>query len=147
MRRRRWRHSVATQVYARLCELSGVYTLPGHDFFRTARPCRPGAGFFDVYKATAPSTATLLRDKGYHTAYFGKWHCGVVKDQAPPAVLEHPEDYTRWPMRTPEYHRAGFQDWYGFEVNNAPFKGFYYHEHEVNSRRLDVSQLRSFVAS
>ena len=107
----------------------------------------PVQGFFDVYKATAPSTATLLRDKGYHTAYFGKWHCGVVKDQAPPAVLEHPEDYTRWPMRTPEYHRAGFQDWYGFEVNNAPFKGFYYHEHEVNSRRLDVSQLRSFVAS
>ncbi len=100
----------------------------------------PVQGFFDVYKATAPSTATLLRDKGYHTAYFGKWHCGVVKDQAPPAVLEHPEDYTRWPMRTPEYHRAGFQDWYGFEVNNAPFKGFYYHEHEVNPRRLEGYQ-------
>ena len=96
--------------------------------------------FFDVYKPTAPSTATLLRDAGYHTAYFGKWHCGVVNNQLPSAVREHRDEYTRWPMRTPEYHRAGFQDWYGFEVNNAPFKGFYYHEHEANPRAFDKYQ-------
>lgn len=100
----------------------------------------PVQGFFDVYKATAPSTATLLRESGYHTAYFGKWHCGVVRDQEPPAVRENPGDYSRWPTRTPEYHRAGFQDWYGFEVNNAPFKGFYYHEHETDPRKLDGYQ-------
>ena len=63
--------------------------------------------FFDVFKAGAPSTATELRAAGYHTAYFGKWHCGVVHDQEPPAVRAERDEYTRWPHRTPEYHRAG----------------------------------------
>ncbi|MCB0063202.1 MAG: sulfatase-like hydrolase/transferase, partial [Caldilineaceae bacterium] len=35
---------------------------------------------------------------------------------------------------------AGFQDWYGFEINNAPFNGFYYHEHEANPRKMDKYQ-------
>lgn len=96
--------------------------------------------FFDVYKPTAPSIATALRAAGYHTAYFGKWHCGVVQDQVPPAVRDNRGDYTRWPHRTPECHRAGFQDWYGFEINNAPFNGFYYHEHETNPRKMDKYQ-------
>ena len=100
----------------------------------------PVQNFFDVYKASAPSIATELRSAGYHTAYIGKWHCGVVHNQQPPLVRENPDDYTRWPHRTPEYHRAGFQDWYGFEINNAPFQGFYYHEHETNPRSMDKYQ-------
>ncbi len=96
--------------------------------------------FFDVFKASAPSTATALRAAGYHTAYFGKWHCGVVHDQEPALVRERREEYTRWPHRTPEYHRAGFQDWYGFEINNAPFKGFYYHQDEANPRSMNGYQ-------
>ncbi|MEZ4707343.1 MAG: sulfatase-like hydrolase/transferase [Caldilineaceae bacterium] len=96
--------------------------------------------FFDVYKPTSPSTATELRSAGYHTAYFGKWHCGVVHNQLPPDVRHLRADFTRWPHRTPEYHRAGFQDWYGFEINNAPFDGFYYHEHEANPRKMDKYQ-------
>lgn len=96
--------------------------------------------FFDVYKATSPSTATALRTAGYHTAYFGKWHCGVVQNQEPPKVRAHRNEYTRWPQRTPEYHRAGFQDWYGFEVNNAPFQSIYYHQHEANPRKMDGYQ-------
>jgi len=96
--------------------------------------------FFDVFKASAPSTATMLRAAGYHTAYFGKWHCGVVHDQEPAQVRERREEYTRWPHRTPEYHRAGFQDWYGFEINNAPFKGFYYHQDEANPRAMEGYQ-------
>ncbi len=100
----------------------------------------PVQGFFDVYKATAPSTATQLREAGYHTAYFGKWHCGVVQNQLPPEVRTNRDDYSRWPHRTPEYHRAGFQDWHGFEINNAPFSGFYYHQHEADPRRMDGYQ-------
>jgi arylsulfatase A-like enzyme len=96
--------------------------------------------FFDVYKATAPSTATILRETGYHTAYFGKWHCGLVRDQTPPLVRENRKDYGVWPMRTPEYHRGGFQDWYGFEVNNAPMDGFYYKDRETNPRRFGAYQ-------
>ncbi len=100
----------------------------------------PVQGFFDVYKPSAPSTATILREQGYHTAYMGKWHCGVVHNQMPPAVRENEDEYTRWPQRTPEYFRAGFQDWYGFEINNRPFKGFYYHEHETDPRWMDGYQ-------
>jgi arylsulfatase A-like enzyme len=100
----------------------------------------PVQGFFDVFKATAPSTATLLRDAGYHTAYFGKWHCGVVRDQVPPEMRTNPTKNAHWPMRTPEYHRGGFQDWYGFEVNNAPFDGFYYRGDETNPRRMTKYQ-------
>jgi arylsulfatase A-like enzyme len=94
----------------------------------------PVQGFFDVFKASSPSTATLLREAGYHTAYFGKWHCGVIRDQVPPGMRETEGRPGKpyWPMRTPEYHRGGFQDWYGFEVNNAPFTGFYYQGSETN---------------
>ena len=35
----------------------------------------PVQSFYDVYKPAAPSTATILREAGYHTAYFGKMCC------------------------------------------------------------------------
>ena len=66
--------------------------------------CGPVSGFFDVFKATAPSTATVLHSAGYHSAYLGKWHCGVIRDQVPRVVRENREIYpggTR--NRTPEY--------------------------------------------
>jgi arylsulfatase A-like enzyme len=97
----------------------------------------PVQNFFDVYKPSAPSTATLLREAGYRTAYFGKWHMGVVRDQMSPAVradqAAYPEiNYFR---RTPEYHRGGFEDWYAFELNDAPFNFSYYEGHEINPRQ------------
>ena len=63
----------------------------------------PVQSFFDVYKAMAPSTETLLREAGYHTAYFGKWHCGVVKNQEPPKVKERrwKDLYAMWAGRVP----------------------------------------------
>ena len=88
----------------------------------------PVAGFFDVYKPTAPSTATQLRKLGYHTAYFGKWHCGIVRNQIPASVRNDTtgrfEGGSR--NRTPECHRAGFQDWYGFENLNQHFNSSMY---------------------
>ncbi|MDE2825441.1 MAG: sulfatase-like hydrolase/transferase [Gemmatimonadota bacterium] len=97
----------------------------------------PVQGFHDVYKPAAPSTATLLREAGYHTAYFGKWHCGTVRDQIPPEVRSDPGYYDlEGAARTPEIHRGGFQDWHGFEMNNAPFKGFYYREGDIDPTRM-----------
>ena len=32
----------------------------------------------------------LLRELGYRTAYFGKWHCGIVRNQVPASVTEDP---------------------------------------------------------
>ncbi|MDA0989513.1 MAG: sulfatase-like hydrolase/transferase [Verrucomicrobia bacterium] len=92
--------------------------------------------FFDVYKPGSPSTATILREAGYHTAYMGKWHCGLVWDQKPPAVRQNPKAFnTMYPTRTPEYHRGGFQDWFGFEVNNQPFQTYYWHQDEIDPRQ------------
>jgi arylsulfatase A-like enzyme len=92
----------------------------------------PVAGFFDNYKASAPSTATILREAGYHTAYVGKWHCGIVRDQLPPLVKEKPEEFKGSAQRTPERHRAGFQDWFGFENLNQHFASFTYRGDDVN---------------
>ena len=86
----------------------------------------PVSGFFDVYKATAPSTATELKKAGYRTAYIGKWHCGVVRDQFPESFRNRAANPGNPPTRTAEYHRAGFEDWKAFEVINAPFDSFVY---------------------
>ena len=97
----------------------------------------PIQGFFDVYKATAPSTATLLGAAGYRSAYFGKWHCGIVHDQLPPGVRAHRESYGGSPQRTPELHRAGFDDWCGFENLNCHFDSYVYSSHAAEPTRLD----------
>jgi len=96
----------------------------------------PVSGFFDVYKATAPSIATELRAGGYHTAYIGKWHCGVVRDQLPEVFRGLPADMGTPATRTPEYHRAGFQDWAAFEVINAPFDSFVYRGNDTDPTPL-----------
>ncbi len=100
--------------------------------------CGPVAGFFDHYKAAFPSIATELRAGGYHTAYLGKWHCGVVPDQLPPGVRANPDDFkggTR--NRTPDYYRAGFQDWFGFENLNQHFTATAYRNDAVEPERLE----------
>ena len=97
----------------------------------------PVQNFFDVYKAAAPSTATLLREAGYHTAFFGKWHLGIVRNQMSPAVRANPDAYPEieYFRRTPEYHRGGFQDWFAFELNDAPYNLAYYQGREVDPRK------------
>ena len=98
----------------------------------------PVAGFFDVFKPTAPSTATLLRGLGYRTAYFGKWHCGIVRNQVPASVTGDTtgrfEGGSR--NRTPEYFRAGFEDWYGFEKPEPPLQQL---DLRARQRRSDPS--------
>ena len=99
----------------------------------------PVAGFFDVFKPTAPSTATLLRGLGYRTAYFGKWHCGIVRNQVPASVTEDTtgryEGGSR--NRTPECFRAGFEDWYGFENLNRHFNSSIYELDSADPTPLD----------
>lgn len=97
----------------------------------------PIQGFFDVYKTSAPSIATHLRGQGYHTAYIGKWHLGQVRDQIPPLVREHPGEYLGNCQRTPERHRAGFQDWFGFENLNQHFASYYYKGSDINPTKVE----------
>jgi arylsulfatase A-like enzyme len=94
----------------------------------------PVQGFWDVYKATSPSTATLLRSRGYHTACFGKWHCGIVLDQLPQSREGVTDGMgSRRQVRTPERHRGGFQDWFGCEtgVGKGQYDPYYYRGGEV----------------
>jgi len=97
----------------------------------------PVSAFRDVFKSTAPSTATLLRQAGYHTAYFGKWHCGVVDNQTSDFVRKHRDEFRGSAERTPERHRAGFQDWFGFENLNEHFNSYYYKQRDVNPTKLN----------
>jgi len=96
----------------------------------------PIQGFFDNYKTGAPSIATHLRNNGYHTAYFGKWHMGIVRDQVPALVREHQDEYKGSCERTPERHRAGFQDWFGFENLNQHFASYYYKGSDENPTKV-----------
>ena len=86
----------------------------------------PVPNFFDVFKPTSPSTATILHEGGYHSAYFGKWHCGIVRDQTPEAIKDDPRFKGGSRQRTPEHLRGGFRDWFGFENLNQHFNSSIY---------------------
>lgn len=98
--------------------------------------CGPVQNFWDVYKPGAPSLATILRSEGYRTAYFGKWHCGVVRDQVPSGFRESAESYARSPFRTPETFRGGFQDWFAYEVGDGHFDAMLYSGNDRHPTRL-----------
>ena len=100
--------------------------------------CGPISAYADVYKPAAPSIATEVRKSGYHTAYFGKWHCGVVMDQISPAMRGSEQEH--WGMelqRTPEHYRGGFQDWAAYELVNVHFEGLVWRNEDVDPTRVD----------
>lgn len=97
----------------------------------------PISGFFNNWIAAGPSAATILRQEGYHTAYFGKWHGGIVRNQIPKMVREEWKTDGGGFARTPERHRAGFQDWFGYECINKHFKSFVYKGRDINPTPLD----------
>lgn len=65
--------------------------------------------------------AQVLRDHGYTTAHFGKWHlCGGAA----------PDPYVS------EYFRPGWDDWLGWENSNRPFETEYCTGEERNKRKM-----------
>ncbi len=104
----------------------------------------PVQGFFDVYKPSAPSTATILREHGYHTAYFGKWHCGTVHNQVPKEISDDPA-YPGNLRRTPETMRGGFQDWRGYENRIDYFNPLYYRDNDRLPTLLDGYETDAFT--
>lgn len=60
-----------------------------------------------------PTVATVLREHGYHTAYFGKWHVGGGW---------HPDQGTRAVFHVVDPAKRGdFDTWIGYENNNSQF--------------------------
>jgi arylsulfatase A-like enzyme len=116
----------------------------------------PVQGFWDVYKATAPSTATMMRAAGYHTAYFGKWHCGAVLDQKPSGAAKretslpprmNPFMRPRVDVRAPERHRGGFQDWRAWEIegDTTQYDRLYYQDAEKQPRTAPGYEADAFT--
>ncbi len=56
-----------------------------------------------------PTLAQPLREAGYHTAYFGKWHLDGFKEKGGRAAMHI----------VPEERRGGFDQWLGYENNNS----------------------------
>lgn len=77
----------------------------------TGKPC-PENGvrdYWDPLPKTARTIAHALNDRGYATAFFGKWHLSPRDRKAPFVGEEHARQFV------PEEHRGGFQLWEGFE--------------------------------
>ncbi len=66
-------------------------------------------GYWDPLPADARTVAHALRDRGYATAWFGKWHL-APRDRAAPLVGDA---HARQPV--PPERRGGFELWEGFE--------------------------------
>ncbi len=86
----------------------------------------------------APTTAKMLRQAGYRTAYVGRWHLGG-QNMRRGKTFNHrdgkPLFGLTWP--TPRAFRGGFEDWFGHEACDDPFRMFYYHQDEQEPRLLD----------
>lgn len=98
----------------------------------------PVSGFFDVYKPGAPSAATVFGDAGYHSAYFGKWHCGIVRDQVPETTRSGDAgSMTVSATRTPTHLRGGFVDWAGHEAVNDHRNSYIYEGENLEPTLLE----------
>lgn len=83
------RGSLLTGVYPHKC-------VPGHEH---------------PLPAEQRTVAHELKDAGYHTAYFGKWHLGGFEEKNGRAAF----------FITDPERRGGFDEWLGFENNNSQF--------------------------
>jgi arylsulfatase A-like enzyme len=100
--------------------------------------CGPVSTFTETWKAAFPSTAHCMRKLGYHTAHYGKWHCGLTTDQVSEQSRETPLGHpSRRCTRTPERHRAGFQDWFASEYGGELWEPYYYRNNEIEPVKLE----------
>ncbi|MFZ9683549.1 MAG: sulfatase-like hydrolase/transferase, partial [Cephaloticoccus sp.] len=84
--------------FARAALLTGV-----------ASPANGVRDYFDPLPAAARTLAHDLNERGYHTAYFGKWHLAPRARDVPLGGEAHARTVV------PLARRGGFQFWEGFE--------------------------------
>jgi arylsulfatase A-like enzyme len=67
------------------------------------------SSYWDPLPLKTRTIANALGDRGYITAFFGKWHLAKRRKDAPFVGEEHAK------MIVPPEHRGGFEFWEGFE--------------------------------
>jgi len=72
-------------------------------------PANGVADYFDPLPADQPTVAARLGERGYATAFFGKWHLGRREADAPLVGPAHARQFV------PPEGRGGFDFWEGFE--------------------------------
>jgi arylsulfatase A-like enzyme len=72
-------------------------------------PANGVVDYYDPLPADARTIAHVLGERGYATAYFGKWHLGERDRKAPLVGEPHAK------MVVPPERRGGFEFWEGFE--------------------------------
>lgn len=88
-------------------------------------PANGVRGYFDPLPADSRTIADAVGERGYQTAYFGKWHL-ARRDPAAPLVGE-----AHAKIVVPPEFRGGFQLWEGFE------SGFLLNDPWLHGTRLD----------
>lgn len=90
--------------------------------FLTGTPCPENgvANYYDPLPRDAVTMAHRFREKGYDTAFFGKWQLYERDRRAPLVGSEHAL------IEVPEDRRGGFQFWEGFESGFLLNDGFYH---------------------
>ena len=106
-----YRGSLLTGLYPHQC-------VPGHQY-----PLPDGQ----------QTLATPLREAGYHTAYFGKWHLDGFNERDGRAGLHH----------IARARRGGFDQWLGYENNNSPWD-CHVHGHDASGEEIEMFRLPGF---
>ena len=103
-----FRGSLLTSKYPHKCVPGHQYRMPPH----------------------LPTIASVFNAKGYHTAYFGKWHLDGCDEK-----VESPTYHI-----VPRERRGEFQTWMGYENNNSQWDtwihGHYKEDEEISIYRL-----------
>ena len=80
-----------------------------------------------------PTVADVFKENGYHTAYFGKWHCDGFKERNGRAAMH----------TVPRARRGGFDIWLGYDNNNSPWDSWL-HGHDRSGAEVPHYRLPSF---
>ena len=84
--------------------------------------------YFDPLPVSARTVAHELADRGYDTAFFGKWHLGQRDSRAPVVGETHARTIV------PPAGRGGFEFWEGFE------SGFLLNDPWLHGSRIETPQ-------
>jgi arylsulfatase A-like enzyme len=116
----------ATSAYPLCCPARGALLTGLHPHQTTVR------GHELALDPTLPTIAHALRDAGYRTAWFGKWHLDGFRESEGRAAFH----------RVPRDRRGGFDEWLGYDNNNSPWD-CWVHGHDATGD-IDLHRLGGF---